>query len=119
MKIRPLDSILYLFMKIVKTGDRRNADLKYFDPNKVKNILVVSSTAIGDTLLSTPGIKAVRGRYPHAKIIAHFNKANMEMFQNNPYIDGIIPYYGGYKKFFRTIKELRKYKFDLVLIFHG
>lgn len=119
MKIRPLDSILYLFMKILKTCDRRNVDLKYFNPNKVKNILVVSSTAIGDTLLSTPAIKAVRERYPHAKIIAHFNKANMEMFENNPHIDGIIPYYGGYKNFFRTIKELRKHTFDLVLIFHG
>ena len=119
MKIRPLDSILYLFMKILKTCDRRNVDLKYFDSNKVKSILVVSSTAIGDTLLSTPAIKAVRGCYPHAKIMAHFNKANMEMFENNPHIDGIIPYYGGYKKFFKTIREFRKYKFDIVLIFHG
>src|SRR3989304_2896186 len=119
MKIRPLDSILYLFMKILKTCYRRNTDLKYFYPPKVKNILVVSSTAIGDTLLSTPAIKAVRVRYPHAKIMAHFNKANMEMFANNPHIDGIIPYYGGYEKFFKTIKELRKHTFDIVLIFHG
>src|SRR3989338_771252 len=119
MRLNPLDGILYLSMKMVKAFDRRNVDLKYFDPNKVKSILVVSSTAIGDTLLSTPAIKAVRGCYPHAKIMAHFNKANMEMFENNPHIDGIIPYYGGYEKFFKTIKELRKYKFDIVLIFHG
>ncbi|MBI3755204.1 MAG: glycosyltransferase family 9 protein [Deltaproteobacteria bacterium] len=119
MRLNPIDSMLYLSMKMLKAFDRRGADLKYFDPDKVKNILVVSSTAIGDTLLSTPAIKAVRERYPRAKIITHFNKSNMEMFENNPHIDGIIPYYGGYKRFFKTIIEFRKYKFDLALIFHG
>lgn len=119
MRLNPIDGILYLSMKLLKAFDRRNADLKYFDPDKVKNILVVSSTAIGDTLLSTPAIKAVRERYPDAEIIAHFNKSNMEMFENNPHIDGIIPYYGGYKKFFKTVLELRKHRFDLALIFHG
>ena len=119
MRLNPLDGILYLSMKMVKAFDRRDTDLKYFDPDKVKSILVVSSTAIGDTLLSTPAIKAVRERYPDAKIIAHFNKSNIEMFENNPHIDGVISYYGGYKRVFTTIRELRKHKFDLVLIFHG
>lgn len=119
MRLNPVDGILYLSMRMLKAFDRRCTDLKYFDPNKVKNILVVSSTAIGDTLLSTPAIKAVRERYPNAKIIAHFNKVNMEIFEDNPHIDGIILYYGGYKRFFRTIREFRKHKFDLVLIFHG
>ncbi|MBI3753105.1 MAG: glycosyltransferase family 9 protein [Deltaproteobacteria bacterium] len=119
MRLHPVDGILYLSMRLLKAFDRRKTSLKCFDPDKVRNILVVSSTAIGDTLLSTPAIKAVRERYPDAKIIAHFNNANMEMFENNPHIDGIIPYYGGYKKFFKTVRELRKHKFDLVLIFHG
>ncbi|GER93559.1 glycosyltransferase family 9 protein [hot springs metagenome] len=119
MRLHPADTILYLTMRILKFFDKRQTDIKYFNPDEVKNILVVSSTAIGDTLLSTPAIKAVRERYPNAKIIAHFNVKNMELFENNPHIDGIIPYYGGYKKFFKTIREFRKHKFDLALIFHG
>jgi ADP-heptose:LPS heptosyltransferase len=119
MRIHPADFTLYLATRILKYFDRRQTDIKYFEPDKVKNILVVSSTAIGDTLLSTPAIRAVRERYPKAKIIAHFNIKNMELFENNPHIDGIIPYYGGYKKFFKTIREFRKHKFDLALIFHG
>lgn len=119
MRINPVDGILYLSMRMLKAFDRRCTDLKYFAPNKVKNILVMSSTAIGDTLLSTPAIKAVRERYPDAKIIANLNIKNMELFENNPHINGIIPYYGGYKRFFRTIREFRKHRFDLVLIFHG
>jgi len=119
MRINPIDVLLFLQLKFLKFFDGRQTDLKYFAPEAVKNILVVSSTAIGDTLLSTPAIRAVRERYPRAKIAAHFNIKNMELFENNPHIDEIIPYYGGYKKFFRTIMKFRKHKFDLALILHG
>lgn len=119
MRISPADGLLYLLMRLLKSLDKRKNGLSYFDPNSVNRILVVSSTAIGDTLLSTPALRAVRQRYPHAHIIAHFNINNLELFENNPHIDGIIPYHGGYKKFFRTISEFRKHRFDLVLIFHG
>ena len=119
MRISPVDGLLFLVMRLLKALDRRENDLKYFDQRSVSRILVVSSTAIGDTLLSTPAIRAVRERYPHAHIIAHFNVKNMELFKNNPHIDGIVPYYGGYKNFFGTIREFRKHRFDLVLIFHG
>ncbi len=119
MRIHPLDSLLYLSMKVMKSLDKRQTGLEHFNPAAVKNILVVSSTAIGDTLLSTPAIRAVRERYPQAKIIAHFNAGNAELFENNPDINGIIPYYGGYKKFFRTVRKFRRHNFDLALIFHG
>ncbi len=119
MRIHPLDGLLFIFAKLLKSLDRRQTGLEHFDPSSVKNILVVSSTAIGDTLLSTPAIRAVRERYPKATIMAHFNAGNMALFKNNPHINGIIPYYGGYRKFMKTVREFRKYGFDLALIFHG
>ncbi|MEK7741828.1 MAG: glycosyltransferase family 9 protein, partial [Nitrospirota bacterium] len=70
MRNNPIDVLLFLLLKIVKFFDGRQTDLKYFDPEAVKNILVVSSTAIGDTLLSTPAIRSVRERYPQARIVA-------------------------------------------------
>jgi ADP-heptose:LPS heptosyltransferase len=119
MRIHPADSLLYLSMKGMKSLDKRQTGLEHFDPEAVKNILVVSSTAIGDTLLSTPAIRAVRERYPEARIIAHFNVGNAELFKNNPHIDGIVPYFGGYRKFIRTVREFSRHNFDLALIFHG
>ncbi len=119
MRMHPVDGLLLLAMRLLKSMDRRETGLNYFRPEDVRNILVVSSTAIGDTLLSTPAIRAVRERYPAARITAHFNAGNMELFENNPHIDGIIPYYGGYKKFLKTVREFRRQNFDLVLIFHG
>src|SRR3990170_7392178 len=115
MRLNPIDGILYLVMRILKAFDRRHTELEYLVPNKVRNILIVSSTAIGDTLLSTPAIRAVRECYPGANIIAHFNNANMEMFESNPHISGIIPYYGGFKKFFFNIKEVYKILFFFFL----
>lgn len=119
MRINPKDFILYSLLRVLKYLDRRKCGINDFNPEKILSILAVSSTAIGDTILSTAAIKAVRKQYPSAKIIAHFNIKNMELFENNSDIDGIIPYYGGYKKFFYTIKALRKERFDLALIFHG
>ncbi len=119
MKIDLIEHILYVFLKCLKRIDRRDTDIFFFEPEAVRNILVISSTAIGDTILSTPAIKAIRDRYPKAKIIALFNRKNMELFENNPHIDKIVPYYGGYKKFIKTIIRLRKYKVDTAVILHG
>ncbi|MBI4843556.1 MAG: glycosyltransferase family 9 protein [Nitrospirae bacterium] len=119
MRLKIFDGLLCLTMKLLKSLDKRETGIEHFEPEKVRNILLVSSTAIGDTLLSTPAIRAVRERYPEAKIIAHLNANNMELFENNPHIDKIIPYYGGYKKFCETVKAFRNERFDLALILHG
>jgi ADP-heptose:LPS heptosyltransferase len=89
----------------------------------VSSILVVSTTGLGDTLLSTPAIHAVRLTFPQAKITGHFHKKYIELFKDHPDLDQVIPYYGTfnrrYKCFFSTIKAFHQEKFDLVFIFHG
>lgn len=119
MRLALFDDILFLWMKALKAFDGRKTDVADFRPDEVKNILVVSSTAIGDTLLSTPAIRAVRKAYPKGRVIAHLNVSNMELFAGNPYIDSVIPNYGGYRRFQETVREMRRYSFDLALIFHG
>ena len=119
MRLHPIDAMLYLFMRLCKTMDRRKTDLSRIDAKKVESILVVSSTAIGDTLLSTPAIRAVREHFTRSRIIALLNRDNMELFENNPHVDEIVPFHGGYKRFLRTIRRLRKHNVDLALIFHG
>ncbi len=106
-------------MRFLKAFDRRKTHIRGLRPEAIRNILVVSSTAIGDTLLSTPAIRAVRKSYPKAHIIAFFNAASAEMFENNPNIDGVVRYHGGYRGFFKTVRELRGYAFGLALILHG
>ncbi|OGP13533.1 MAG: hypothetical protein A2054_01615 [Deltaproteobacteria bacterium GWA2_55_10] len=119
MRLKAADRFLYRYVLARKSTDRRSNGVGLFRPEEVRNILVVSSTAIGDTLLSTPAIRAVRKAFPKARIVALLNAANMELFSNNPNIAMIVPYHGGYSRFFRTISELKKYELDLAFILHG
>ncbi len=108
MRKKPLDLLLYAWMRMLKRFDGRQTDISCFDAGKVRAILAVSSTAIGDTFLSYPGIRALRCRYPKAKIVGHFSRRYSPLFENNSDLDEIIPYHGGYRKFFRTISDFRK-----------
>jgi ADP-heptose:LPS heptosyltransferase len=119
MGIRPLETILYAWMKARKSRDDRMTDLSALDRGRVRNILAVSSTAIGDTLISTPAIRAIRKSYSEARITALLNRDNMELFANNPNIDNFVPYHGGYKGFFKTAGRLKDLSIDLAVILHG
>lgn len=119
MRLQPFKTLFRAIMRLLKALDRRATDIRFLTPEEIHSILVVSSTALGDTLMSTPAIHAIRERYPQARIIGHFYKANVELLSDNPDIDGIIPYHGGYKHFISTLRALRRERFDLALIFHG
>jgi len=119
MSWRPVDSLLLAATRGLHAFDRRERSASDFDPERVRRILVVSSTAIGDTLLSTPAIRAARERYPNAAIAALFNAKTLDLFGNNPDVDEVVPYHGGYRHFFRTVLALRRRRFDVALILHG
>jgi ADP-heptose:LPS heptosyltransferase len=119
MTFRPFEHLLWLALKLAKRFDRRPADVRYFDPAKVSRILVVSSTALGDAVLSTAGIRALRQRYPQAIIVGLFHRKYIELFAQHPDMDAVIAYHGGYRRFWRTIRELRRHHFDVAAIFHG
>lgn len=119
MSWRPADALLLAAMRGIHAFDRRERDVSAFAPEKVRRIFIVSSTAIGDTLLSTPAIRAVREKYPQARIVALFNAETLGLFGNNPDVDEVIPYHGGYRRFFRTVLALRRRRLDVALILHG
>lgn len=97
-------------------GQLKKIDELNFKPNR---FLVISSTALGDTLLSTPAIKSLRMSFPEAKITALIHKDIAPLFKDSPHIDNMVLYHGGYKKFFKTTIALRKEIPDVALIFHG
>lgn len=91
--------------------------------NDFKRILIVRTDRIGDVLLSTPVIKALRDSYPQAYIAMMVSPYAKEIVEGNPYLDEIIIYDKDYKhkSWMRSIKfsqNLKKRKFDLALILH-
>lgn len=119
MRIRLAENLLYLAMRLGKALDRRQMDYSAVPPGQAKNILLVSSTALGDALLSTPAFRSVRLGHPNARISLLLNAAYRELFTGHPDIDEIIPYHGGWRRFFRLAWALRQRHFDLACIFHG
>jgi ADP-heptose:LPS heptosyltransferase len=114
-----LEGVLVGILRVAKACDRRRTDLASLDPARVRRILLISSTGIGDTLFSTPAIRAVREAYPHAYIAGMFRHRHANLFRSNPHLDAVIPYHGKYRRLFSTIAALRRGRFDVAAIVHG
>jgi ADP-heptose:LPS heptosyltransferase len=114
-----LDRILDIFLKRYlarNPGQIRPIETLAAPPAR---FLVVSSTAVGDTILSTPAIKSLRRSFPEAFIAALFHQKVAPLFAAFPYVDAVIPYAGGYKRFRRTVRRLRQVRPEAALILHG
>lgn len=86
---------------------------------EIKSVLLVSNTAIGDTLMATPVFRAVKKSMPHVKCIAVLNPANAELFAANPYIDEVVEYGGRWHGFFGAVLKLRQIGVDAALLLHS
>ena len=89
--------------------------------DKIKRILIRSTNWVGDAIITTPVIRAVRKNFPEAKISLLSKPWVAPIFYNNPYIDNILLYdtagkHKGLSGILRLSKELRKQKFDLTIL---
>ncbi len=119
MRLRVRENLLHLLFAALRLCDCRRPDPAELGTAAIARILAVSNTAIGDTLLSTPGLRSLRLAYPSAHISLLLNGAYTELFAGNPDVDEIIPSRGGWRGFWRLALRLRRHRFDLACIFHG
>lgn len=87
------------------------------------NILVVRTDRIGDVVLTTPVLKALRQAYPAAKISMLVAPHALGLIQGNPYIDDILiddrrKRNAGTLGFLRLARDIRRKNFDTAFIFH-
>jgi len=88
-----------------------------------KRILIVRLDRIGDVLLSTPVIKALRDAYPDSYIVFMTRPYARDVVEGNPYLNEVIVYdkEGAEKGIFGNLKfinRLRKDRFDTAIILH-
>ncbi len=88
-----------------------------------KRILIARTDRIGDVLLSTPVIKALRERYPQAYIAMMVSPYARDIVEGNPYLDKVIILdkdrkHKSWLHSVKFIRGLKKNKFDLALILH-
>ncbi|MCX5909687.1 MAG: glycosyltransferase family 9 protein [Deltaproteobacteria bacterium] len=89
------------------------------DMDRVKRILLMTTTAIGDTLFSTPAIRAVKEMYPEKEVDVLCHIRNGLLLQENPYVNRLFFFRGKARKIFPLLKSLKEQRYDLVIILHG
>lgn len=124
MSLIQVEDVLRAIRKVLITDYRlppacRQAGTDY----RYKRILIVRTDRIGDVLLSTPVIKALRDAWPYAYIAMIVSPYAKEIVEGNPFLDEVIIYNkdGKHRSALRTIKfalNLKKKKFDLAVILH-
>lgn len=107
--------------RVIKFFDKRDTS---FDKQNISNILIINTTAIGDTLLSTPAIRALKKSFPSAYIAALVSKPAKDILLENKYINELIDYQPRINlpyliKLPALLKILRSKGFDLVIVLHG
>lgn len=91
--------------------------------DKFKKILVVRTDRIGDVVLSTPVLRALRDNYPRSYIAVMVSPQARELVEDNPYLNEVIVYDKDKKDrgllgFWRFVMGLKRKKFDLAIVLH-
>jgi lipopolysaccharide heptosyltransferase II len=88
-------------------------------PTTFKSILVVEMLYIGDVIAVTPTIRALKQKFPNAKITTMLVPSMVDIMAGNPNVDNILAFSKddfNYK--FHRIAESLKGKYDLAIILH-
>jgi len=92
-------------------------------PHAPKRILVIRLDRIGDVVLSTPVLQALRQQFPHAFIAMMVRPACQDIVEGNPYLNEVMLYEkeGQQRSVLHTItfaRRLRRHAFDTAIVLH-
>jgi len=98
-----------------ETNIVKSADLT---PQK---ILIVRLRRIGDVVMTTPAVTLLKKHFPEASLTYLIEEPYRKLVEGNPCLDRVIviPPKQKFGEFVRTIREVRKEKYDVLLDFHG
>tara|TARA_B100000315_G_C14572339_1_gene586233 strand:- start:1594 stop:2655 length:1062 start_codon:yes stop_codon:yes gene_type:complete len=86
------------------------------DASTIKNILIIKLKYLGDVLLMTPCLHAIKENLPLAKVTVVVNKGTESILENHPCVDYVVAVD---RRYFlagcRAVIHLRKFRYDLVL----
>jgi heptosyltransferase I len=97
-----------------------------FDP---RNILVIDFGQLGDVVMSLPALRAIRERFPHARVTVAVGKLGAEVIEMSGCADATISVdrvglRDGFKplsvlRVLQVVKDVRSRKFDFVIDLHS
>src|SRR5574341_106536 len=94
-----------------------------------QNILVIDFGQLGDVVMSLPALRALREKFPHARITVAAGKPSSEIVELSGYSDEIfgvdrVALRDGFKplsvlRVFQVVKDIRRRQFDFVVDLHS
>ncbi|MBI4004308.1 MAG: glycosyltransferase family 9 protein [Candidatus Omnitrophica bacterium] len=95
----------------------------HHSPILPKRILVIRLDRLGDVILSTPVLQALRSRFPHAFIAMMVRPACHDVVEGNPALNEVILYdkegtHHSVQATIRFARQLRRFDFDTALVLH-
>lgn len=91
-------------------------------PNDPRNIVIMRSGGIGDVLMSTPLVKAIRQEFPKARITYLVGEWSADAIKGNPNVDRVMTYQDeiifkqNRREVDKLIQRIKKEKFDLAFV---
>jgi len=119
MRLRLREPLLYRWLRLKRALDQRPRPAGELGTPAIRRILAISCTALGDTLLSTPGLRALRQTYPEAHLTLLVHPALQALFTGLAEVDELIAYDGKWRGFGRVARLIKRPGYDLAAIFHG
>lgn len=92
------------------------------DPASIRRILVRVNNWIGDVIMISPSLKALRETYPDARIEVLARPHVRDIFVGHPWVDGLVLHepngsHRGARGFARLVGELRQRRYDMAVLF--
>jgi heptosyltransferase III len=90
-----------------------------WDWSDVKKVLLIRLRSIGDTVLATPSVAALKRFLPNAQIDILVEDWVAPLLNDHPLIDNVIVIKAGVSSRLRTALALRRTRYDVVYNLHG
>lgn len=96
-------------------------DQPKINAERIKKILLLRPRRMGDIILTTPALKALRTIFPEARISYLVEAPYTRLIEGNGLVDEVLVIQpkSGLIDLLAFIKKLRKKKFDAIIDFHG
>jgi heptosyltransferase-2 len=93
--------------------------LTYLETSKLKRIVIIRLSSLGDILLTTPFIRSLKNQLPEIKIDFMVRKEYFDVLKLNPYLNKIFTYSRIDNDNNKILEEIKNSKYDLVIDFQN
>ncbi len=94
--------------------------MKKIDPNNIRRLLIRSTNWIGDAIMTTPAVRAIRKNFPNAHISMLAKPWVAPVFESSPYVDEVVIFDGNGRHKglgrLRLSMDLKPYGFDAAIL---